>query len=115
MVEGRLSPGLDRIGGRTEEAREATPEFLASTGVAWAMKERFLADTATFSSAMGLRAALEFFGAGRLLFASDMPFSCGGGPASLRESLAAVEALELSEADREAVLWGNAERLFGWG
>jgi len=65
-------------------------------------------DTAT-PSLPALRAALEVFGADRLLFGTDSPPLA----TPLDQALAMVDTLGLSEVDRSKVLGGNAAALFG--
>ena len=65
----------------------------------------FYADTAMFGGRSGLLAALDFFGPGRLVFATDAPL----GP--IRESVAALDRLALSDTERAGVMGGTAERL----
>ena len=69
---------------------------------------RIYVDTAT-SSRHALEADLDVLGAGRMMFGTDSP------PASkpLEVSLQDVRGLPISEAEREAVLGGTAEELFG--
>lgn len=69
---------------------------------------RFFADTNTWSLP-ALELLLKVLGPDRLLVGNDQPpvwFPLG-------ESLALLERLPLSAADREAVRWRNAARLFG--
>jgi aminocarboxymuconate-semialdehyde decarboxylase len=65
----------------------------------------FYADTAMFGGRSGLLSALDFFGPDHLVFATDAPL----GP--IPESVAALDRLALSEAERPAVMGGTAERL----
>lgn len=65
-------------------------------------------DTAT-PSLPALRAALEVFGPDRLLFGTDSPPLA----TPLDAALGMVDALGLSEVDRQKVLGGNAAALFG--
>ena len=106
--DGRVGPGMAVLGSRT------TDEDLS--GVLPALRRPhldyfrgFYADTALFGSATGLPASLAFFGPDHLVFATDAPF----GP--LQETLAAIDTLNLTEAQRHAVLQGNAERLLRLG
>jgi aminocarboxymuconate-semialdehyde decarboxylase len=73
---------------------------------------RFYADTALFGAAHALRCAVEFFGAGHMLFGTDMPL---GGPDVVAETIADVEALGLGSGDRELVYEGNARRVLRLG
>jgi predicted TIM-barrel fold metal-dependent hydrolase len=66
---------------------------------------RFFADTALFGNAHAVRCAVEFFGAGHVLFGTDMPL---GGPTVVGDTIADIEALGLPEADTAAIFAGNA-------
>jgi aminocarboxymuconate-semialdehyde decarboxylase len=68
---------------------------------------RFYADTSG-QSPTAIKAALDFFGADRVLLGSDAPFG------HLAGHVKAVSAL-LADADRERVLSGNAHRVLGIG
>jgi len=65
-------------------------------------------DTVSFDPD-ALRLALEFAGPDHLLAGSDYPHQIG----SLSAMLESLEALDLSDDDRAAVLGGNAARLYG--
>ena len=65
----------------------------------------FYADTALFGAGNGLRCGLDFFGADKVVFATDAPL----GP--IARTLAAVETLGLEESAREKIMAGNAKRL----
>ena len=67
----------------------------------------FYADTAMFGGRSGLLAALDFFGPGRLVFATDAPL----GP--IRESVAALDRLALSDTERAGVMGGTADGCSG--
>lgn len=102
--DGRIGRGMDVLGSRT------TDEDL--TGVLPGLKRPHLdyfrgihADTAMFGSATGLPTVLAFYGARRVVFATDAPL--GPIPPTLR----ALDALDLTPEDRRAILSGNAERL----
>jgi predicted TIM-barrel fold metal-dependent hydrolase len=66
---------------------------------------RFFADTALFGNPHAVRCAVEFFGAGHVLFGTDMPL---GGPTVVRDAIADIEALGLPAADTAAIFAGNA-------
>jgi uncharacterized protein len=66
---------------------------------------RFFADTAMFGAANAVRCAVEFFGAGHVLFGTDMPL---GGPTVVPDTIANIEALGLEDADTAAIFAGNA-------
>jgi aminocarboxymuconate-semialdehyde decarboxylase len=73
----------------------------------------FYADTVLGGSASALRCGLDFFGAGKVVFASDCPFDPEGGPMFIREGIRSVEDLKLSEADKRKIYFGNALELLG--
>jgi len=68
----------------------------------------FYTDTALFGAAHAVRCALGFFGAGHLLFGTDMPL---GGPTVIADTIADIEALGLPEAETAAIFAGNAARV----
>jgi predicted TIM-barrel fold metal-dependent hydrolase len=70
----------------------------------------FYGDTALFGSASGLRCGLDFFGAERVLFASDMPFDPEPG-LFIRETIAALESLKLVVQTSDMIYRRNAEKL----
>lgn len=57
------------------------------------------------------RCGHAFFGTKRCLFASDAPFDCEQGRGLLRRSIDAVEALEIPQAEKDAIFAGNARKL----
>jgi uncharacterized protein len=69
----------------------------------------FYADTALFGAEAGTRAGVEFFGPEKCLFGSDAPF--GRGAPSIAETIRIVEALDISDTEREAIFSGNARKL----
>lgn len=71
----------------------------------------FYGDTVLGGSTGALRCGLDFFGIDRVVFASDCPFDPEGGPMFIREGIRSVEALGLSEGDRDKLYLGNALRL----
>jgi len=111
MLAGRLGPGMEMLGTRNP------PE--AASYVQTPLKEpllkacgRFYADTASFGSQAAIECGKAFFGAERLLFATDMPFDPGKGPDYIRSTLAAIAAMDLSHEERRLLLSENAHRLF---
>jgi predicted TIM-barrel fold metal-dependent hydrolase len=96
-------------GVQTEDQRPAL-ERLAEEPLVYL--RRFYADTALFGAPHALRCAVDFFGAGHVLFGTDMPL---GGPAVVAETIADVEELGLDDADRDRVFAGNARELLRLG
>jgi aminocarboxymuconate-semialdehyde decarboxylase len=71
----------------------------------------FYADTALFGAKEVTRCGLNFFGAERVLFGSDMPFDPERGTAYIRWTIEVIESLEISSAEQQAIFEGNARRL----
>jgi aminocarboxymuconate-semialdehyde decarboxylase len=109
FFSGRVGPGMDQFGARTPD-EEA--ELVASplTGRPLDEFRKFHADTAVFGAPHALRCALDFFGVDRMLFASDMPFDPEPGQ-FIRDTIADVDGLEVSDADRARIYEGNAREL----
>jgi predicted TIM-barrel fold metal-dependent hydrolase len=111
--EGRVGPLWDQLGSRTSD--EDYGPILAG------MKAKgrrpldyfrmFYNDTAVGGGKGAIRLGIDFFGADHVLFASDCPFDPEGGPMFIRETIAALDTLEMSEADRTKIYSGNAIRL----
>ncbi|TFY99971.1 amidohydrolase family protein [Ramlibacter rhizophilus] len=73
----------------------------------------FFGDTVLGGNASALRCGLDFFGADRVVFASDCPFDPEGGPMFIREGIRSVESLGLSEEDKNKIYLANALKLLG--
>ncbi len=73
---------------------------------------RFYADTITIGSVPALRCGLDFFGTDRVLFATDMPFDTQGGLKYIDVALRAMQALDVSAADKVKIFEHNARRVF---
>jgi predicted TIM-barrel fold metal-dependent hydrolase len=107
---GRIGPGLDQLGSRTED------ENLILVGRK--LKKRpidyyrmFYADTALFGAKEAMACGLDFFGADQTLFASDSPFDPEKGPGFIRETIRCLEEMEISSEDRKKIYEGNARRM----
>jgi aminocarboxymuconate-semialdehyde decarboxylase len=107
--EGRVGHGWDQLGTRTSDV-----DYKA---LLRSMKKRpidyfrnFYADTALFGAQAATRCGLEFFGIDHVVFASDMPFEPAPGMYA-RETIEAIECLELSAAQKHQIYCGNAQRL----
>lgn len=104
FYDGRIGPGMAVLGSRTSD--EDYSGILAGLRRPHLDYFRlFYADTAMFGGRSGLLSALDFFGPDHLVFATDAPL----GP--IPESVAALDRLARSEAERAAVMGGTAERL----
>ena len=71
----------------------------------------FYGDTVLGGAAAPLACGLAFFGAERVVFASDCPFDPEGGPMFIREGIRSIEELGLPEGDKRKIYFGNALRL----
>jgi len=113
MEGGRLDNGLKLYGSRTAPGREdltVSPVRGLDQGKEF---RRFYADCATFGSKDAIACGLGFFGSRHMVFASDMPFDPEDGFGYVRRTLADIDALDIPEADKELIRWGNAARLLG--
>lgn len=112
FLEGRLALGWDQLGSRTGSGEyDDLLERLGRRPVDYFRS--FYADTALFGSHDATKLGVSFFGSDHCLFASDFPFDPEGGAILVRETIAAVESLQVSAAARAAIFHGNAERLLG--
>jgi aminocarboxymuconate-semialdehyde decarboxylase len=94
--------------GRTEEIRQR-----------YGLKEnpldsfrRFYVDTADHPAST-LRCVLDFFGSERLVLGTNYPYGPEEGCVLIKNSLAAIDGLNLSSKDKEKVLGGNAAEILG--
>ncbi|WP_075219619.1 amidohydrolase family protein [Acuticoccus yangtzensis] len=112
FFEGRVGPGWDQLGSRTDdEDYEALLEAMPHRPVDYF--KRFYADTALFGSDSGTRCGLDFFGADNIVFASDCPFDPENGFMFIRETMAVIDRLEVSDEVRQKILSGNIKALTG--
>jgi len=72
----------------------------------------FYADTAlNGNSNHSLECGLGFFGEEHVLFGTDAPFDVENGGVSMRETIKAIDAMDISEATRARIYEGNARKL----
>lgn len=110
FFEGRVGPGLDQLGRRGDDPHEAgTLARLAKRPYDYF--RMFYADTAVFGSVPATECGLAFFGADRVLFASDAPFDPEKGSGYIRSTLAAMDGVTASIEDKQKIYEGNARRL----
>jgi predicted TIM-barrel fold metal-dependent hydrolase len=107
---GRVGPGWDQLGARTSDT-----DLAAVLGT---LKKRpidyfkmFYADTALFGAYDATVCGLAFFGVDHVLFASDAPFDPEKGPMYIRDTIAIVDRLPVSDDERERIYWRNAAQL----
>lgn len=73
--------------------------------------ELLYADTALNGEVAPTRCGHAFFTTAHCLFATDAPFCSEQGRGLIAKTIAAVNALEISQAEREQIFAGNARRL----
>ena len=71
----------------------------------------FYGDTAIHGYTPGLMCGHDFFGARHILFATDMPHDSLGGVKYIRDTIAGVERMDISDSEKEMIFEGNARRL----
>jgi uncharacterized protein len=110
FFEGRVGPGWDQLGARTshtdysillKELKKRPLDYF----------KMFYADTATFGSKPATLCSLAFFGADKVVFASDAPFDPEKGPMYIRETIKILDELDISEEDRAKIYYKNAQKL----
>jgi predicted TIM-barrel fold metal-dependent hydrolase len=109
--EGRVGPGWDQLGARTTDEDYKTTVLQRLKKRPLDYFKMFYADTAVFGSYDATVCGLNFFGANHVLFASDAPFDPEKGPMYIRETIAILDRLPMSTADRERIYWRNATEL----
>ena len=112
FFEGRVGPGWDQLGKRTSDEDYSV--------VLQGLKKRpfdyfkdFYADTAVFGSRPATVCGLDFYGADKVLFASDCPFDPEKGPGYIRDTIKVLESIDMPLEQREKISFRNAQMLFG--
>lgn len=107
---GRVGPGWDQLGARTTapDGAEALARLHKRPVDYFHM---FYADTALFGAYDATVCGLAFFGADRVLFASDAPFDPEGGPMYIRETIDIIDRLPVTAAQRASIYSENAIRM----
>ena len=71
----------------------------------------FYNDTALNGSTSGLMCAYDFFREDHLLFGSDMPYDVGNGAIAIRQTVEAIESMNIPESSKKKIYEGNARHL----
>jgi uncharacterized protein len=111
---GRIGPGWDQLGARTSD-RDLSTVLTGLRKRPFDYFKLFYADTALFGAYDATVCGLAFFGADHVLFASDAPFDPEKGPMYIRETIAVIDRLPVSDPERENIYWRNAVRLLKLG
>jgi aminocarboxymuconate-semialdehyde decarboxylase len=107
FFEGRVGYGWDELGSRTADADYgALLKGMSKRPVEYF--RQFYADTAVLGSRSAIQCGFNFFGARRTLFGTDCPFDKERGELVIRETIAAIDGMEISDADRARLYYQNA-------
>jgi predicted TIM-barrel fold metal-dependent hydrolase len=71
----------------------------------------FYADTAIYGNTPGLMLARAFFGIEHLLFGTDFPFAGHNGERVTRQTINAIEEMEISDLEKKKIFEGNARKI----
>ena len=105
IIIGHLGEGLPAMLGRFEEIfASATPKFLQRT-VPDTILEQVHVTTSGFFHHTTMLMLLQTFGADRIMFSVDYPFSSNMAASKF------LDEIEVSPADRQKIAHGNAEKL----
>jgi aminocarboxymuconate-semialdehyde decarboxylase len=112
FFEGRVGAGWDQMGARTT-SRDLQKVLKALKRPHLEYFKEFYADTASFGSQKAIEHAIEFFSEDRVMFASDAPFDPEGGPMYIRDTMAVIDRMDISDAARQKIYQDNAVELLG--
>lgn len=113
MLEGRIGPGWDQLGARTsDEDYVSLRQSLKKRPLDY-FKQDFYADTAVFGADAATLCGLAFYRPDKVVFASDCPFDPEKGPGYIRETIRILDALELTQEQRERIYFRNLEAMTG--
>ena len=107
---GRIGPGLDQLGVRTDD-EDLTVYLKRLKKRPYDYFKMFFADTALFGARHAMECGLKFFGVDQVVFASDFPFDPEKGTFNIRETIKDIDGLPISAAERRQIYEGNARRL----
>jgi aminocarboxymuconate-semialdehyde decarboxylase len=107
---GKIDLGFDQIfHGKTGENPVARKAGLKKRPVEY--YRMLYGDTALNGSAPATRCGHAFFGTSHCLFATDAPFDAEKGRMLIRETIRAVNGLEISKPEKDRIFAGNAREL----
>ena len=110
FFEGRIGSLWDQIGSKSaDEDLSYIKDLLGMRPVDCFRK--FYGDTAVGGSTSSIRCGLDFFGVEHVVFATDCPFDPEGGVGFIRDTIAAIDRLELPPEMQEKIFYGNTARL----
>jgi predicted TIM-barrel fold metal-dependent hydrolase len=101
-ITNHYNNGLERLGGKFFPGLKRPPiEYF----------RMFYNDTALNGSTAGLRCGYDFFGEDHLLFGSDMPYDVENGAIAIRQTIEAIERMNLPDSSKKKIYEGNARDL----
>ena len=110
FFEGRVGHGWDELGNRTaDEDYGAILKRMAKRPVEYF--RQFYADTAVLGSRSAIECGIKFFGTDRVMFGTDCPFDKERGELVIRDTIAAIDSLDISDAERAKLFCENAQKL----
>lgn len=108
--EGRVGPGYEVLGSRSPGKNyEEVLKRLKRKPLDYF--HMYYADTALFGAFSATKCGLEFFGAEKVVFATDCPFSPDKGPGYIVATIKVIDQLPISQQEKELIYEGNARRL----
>jgi predicted TIM-barrel fold metal-dependent hydrolase len=110
---GRVGPGWDQLGMRTPDDRKADVAAYPLTRRPVEYFRAMYVDTALFGAEHALRCAIEFYGVNHVVFGSDTPYGAGAHGGYLKPTVENIDALDLTDGQRDAIYRGNVSRLLG--
>jgi len=110
---GRVGPGWDQLGMRTPDDRKEDVTGYPLTKRPLDYFKMMYADTALFGAAHAVRCAIDFYGVENVLFGTDSPYGPPTRGGYLAPTVDSIEALELTDVERDAIYRGNVTRLLG--
>jgi len=71
----------------------------------------FYADTAVYGNTPALMCGYAFFGADHILFGTDMPYDAQHGDIYTRQTISAIEQMDITDSERKQIFEDNARNL----
>lgn len=112
FFDARIKIGWGQIGTRTSDEDLSHISGMLGKPPVECFRD-FYGDTALAGGRSGIVCGLDFFGSEHVLFATDSPFDPEGGNMYIRDTIAAIETIEMPPVSRERICFRNAERMFG--
>lgn len=110
FFEGRVGYGWDELGSRTaDEDYGAILKAMSKRPVDYF--KQFYADTAVLGSKSAIQCGVNFFGTDHVLFGTDCPFDKEQGELVIRETIAAIETLDVTDDEKAALFYKNAQKM----